>query len=106
MGTLTMQGLCFSQCLALLIVQVVVGEYAVDPDLSKIKFLLWTRQNPSDYDTLIHVTPPSSWPMAGILMDKDLEGIWLRLTCRWEIIMCLLLNGETWKPGLTIHKLQ
>merc|ERR1711909_71638 len=120
MGTLTMQGLYLSLCLALQVVHVVVGENAglADPDLSKIKFLLWTRQNPTDYDTvelnrspwraptLIHATPQSSWLMAGILMDRDLEGTCLRLICRWEIIMYLLLNGVTWKLGPTIHKLQ
>jgi len=49
-----MQGVCLSLCLALQAVQVVVGENAglADPDLSKIKFLLWTRQNPTDYDTV------------------------------------------------------
>merc|ERR1712215_59182 len=54
MGTLTMQGLCLSLCLALQVVHVVVGENAglADPDLSKIKFFLWTRQNPTDYDTV------------------------------------------------------
>merc|ERR1712179_701911 len=54
MGTLTMQGLYLSLCLALQVVHVVVGENAglADPDLSKIKFLLWTRQNPTDYDTV------------------------------------------------------
>merc|ERR1711970_1024509 len=54
MRTLTMQEFCLGLCLALQAVQVVVGENAGldDPDLSKIKFLLWTRQNPTDYDTV------------------------------------------------------
>jgi len=49
-STLTMLRLLLSLCLVLLVAAENVKE--ADPDLSKIKFFLWTRQNQEDYETI------------------------------------------------------